>query len=283
MTDLIDEMMAAQSSKSPLIQEIMLGLSTHEKIFVFEGKDDFPVYDEWMKRNEIYRNSCHIIAKGKKQIIETYNHGQQTGNNNINDNCFFFVDHDYDIFHHNDKNIVTLNCYSIENYISSVEFVDNYLKDEFELDARKTKERLELIEIFKRDYELFSSILKELSLPLFVNYNTNKNVPFYEDIKKIINITINNIHIKRDAELIDIDNDISEEDKNKLEELFFSLDYNRAIRGKYIFEFVKRWLLSAKDYLLEKHNIKTKKDPLLIDFRRMACSSNIPEEINSYI
>ncbi|MGY0350693.1 DUF4435 domain-containing protein [Edwardsiella tarda] len=215
--------------------------------------------------------------------METYSHGLKTCNEHINNDCFFFVDHDYDLFHHDDKNIVTLKCYSIENYISSAEFVDNYLRSEFELDARKTKERLELIEIFKKDYGLFCSILKDLSLPLFVNYNSNKSISFYEDIKKIINIKINDIHIKEEAELIDFDSSISEEDKNKLSELFFDLDYNRAIRGKYIFEFVKRWLLSAKDYLLEKYSIKTKKDPLLIDFRRMACSSNIPEEISLYV
>lgn len=281
--NLLDEMIEAQNSKSPLIQEILLGLSTYENIYVFEGKDDFPVYDEWMKRNDVYNESCHIIAKGKKQIIDTYHYGLNSNNQEIKEHCMFFIDHDYDLTHYKDKNILTLNCYSIENHIATIDFVGNYLKDEFELDARRTKERDELLNIFKKDFQCYFEILTELCFPLFANYNCSINTPYYEDMKKIVDINVGNVSLKANATKIGIDPTIPRQRVSDLRLIYDGFKPERKIRGKYVFEFIKKWLESARIYILGKYGLKVKKDPMQITFRRMACSSKVPNEMMNYI
>lgn len=278
-TDLLNKMKKEISSRNPLKQEILLKTSTFDKIFVFEGIDDYPVYDEWMKRNPTYIKSGHLVAKGKKQIIELYEYAIQHDDQEILGNCFFFVDHDFDIFEHNSDNIVTLSCYSIENYIINSHSTESYLKDEFKMDIT----RHELFESVKMDFELdfnkFKELAKELCKPLFINHNVNGKAIFYDKISSVINIEYKKIGINDNAKLIGYEVNKDLEDVKALLAVFDGLTYERAIKGKYLFEFIKIWLSSLKIHLSNNKKFRVKKDPLMLERRRLACATPIPKEI----
>ncbi|MGL5370891.1 MAG: DUF4435 domain-containing protein [Plesiomonas shigelloides] len=280
--DLVSEMIQAQSSKSPLQQEILTGLSIHDRLYVFEGQDDYAVYDEWMKRNKLYSKSGHLTANGKKQVISLYQHALETNNQDIISNCFFFVDHDYDQEAHNTDNFTTLNCYSIENYIVNYDSVLSYLKDEFRLDASKNELKEELLSTFEKDFAQFNKIARELCKPLFINYNIGDESKFYKKITKLIDINYGSVEIKGNASILNIAEYADEDEINRLSSIYDSLSNERAIRGKYVFEFIKTWLASAKNHLSSIKNHKVTKDPLQIQYRRMASAAPIPQEINKY-
>lgn len=278
-TTLLDTMKKEISSRNPLKQEILLKTSRFNKIFVFEGVDDYPVYDEWMKLNPTYIESGHLVAKGKSQIIELYEHAMEHNDQEILTTCYFFVDHDFDMFEHNSDGIVTLSCYSIENYIINSHSAKSYLKDEFKMDITRS-DLLEAIRSdFENDFEIFQRLAKELCRPLFVNHNANGRAKFYDKISTVLNLEYKNIRMKDSAKLIGYEvNEHSTEVKDLI--LFFdSLSYERSIRGKYVFEFIKCWLSSLKSFLLTNEGVRISKDPLMLERRRLACATPIPEEM----
>lgn len=276
---LLNVMKKETSSRNPLKQEILLKTSSFDKIFVFEGVDDYPVYDEWMKRNPEYINAGHLVAKGKKQIIELYEHAVQQDDKEILTNCYFFVDHDFDTFEHNSENIVTLSCYSIENYIINSHSTKSYLKDEFKMDITRSELLERIKEDFESDYQLFRELAKELCKPLFVNHNINEKAKFYDKISSVINIEYKNITLKANAKLIGYEVNESSAEVKSLMSFFDELPYERSIKGKYVFEFIKIWLASLKSYLSVNKELKITKDPLMLERRRLACSTPVPKEM----
>ncbi|MEK0167965.1 DUF4435 domain-containing protein [Pseudescherichia vulneris] len=277
--NLLNNMKKEIFSRNPLKQEILLKSSSFDKIFVFEGVDDYPVYDEWMKRNSTYNNSGHLIAKGKKQIIELYEHALEKDDQEILSGCYFFVDHDYDINEHNSKCIVTLSCYSIENYIINSYSVKSYLKDEFKMDITWS----DLFEKVKHDFEAdlikFNELAKQLCKPLFVNHNINGKAKFYDKISSVINVEYKNIKLKDASRIIGYEVDEKSADAKSLIKLFEELPYERAIKGKYLFEFIKLWFSSLKIYLSRHKELRITKDPLMLERRRLACATPVPIEL----
>ncbi|MBN5217909.1 DUF4435 domain-containing protein [Serratia ureilytica] len=277
--NLLNIMKKEISSKNPLKQEILLKTSKFSKIFIFEGVDDYPVYDEWMKRNSMYVNSGHLVAKGKKQIIELYEHAIKYDDQEILKNCYFFVDHDFDTFEHNSDSIVTLSCYSIENYIINSHSAKSYLKDEFKMDITRS-ELLDSIKIdFESDFLQFKKLAKELCKPLFINHNVNGKARFYDKISSVINLDYKDIRIKEDAKLIGYEVNEDAEDVKALIVIFDNLTHERSIKGKYVFEFMKIWLSSLKSHLSTNKDLRITKDPLMLERRRLACATPIPKEL----
>lgn len=277
--NLLNNMRREITSKNPLKQQILLKISSFDKIYIFEGVDDYPVYDEWMKRNETYQNSGHLIARGKKQVLELYEHALKINDAEILENCFFFVDHDYDIYAHNTDIIVTLACYSMENYIVNVNSTKSYLMDEFKMDISESELRNDVIEVFLTDFDNFNKLAKDICEPLFVNYNMLGKTKFYDKISSVISIQYSQIKLKDGAALIGYEVDETSDEALKLKNAFKELSYERSIKGKYVFEFIKIWLSSLKTFLTETRTVRITKDPLQLERRRLACSSPIPDEI----
>ncbi|BAO34745.1 TPA: DUF4435 domain-containing protein [Serratia marcescens] len=281
-TNLLSVMKKEISSKNPLKQEILLKTSKFSKIFIFEGVDDYPVYDEWMKRNSVYVNAGHLVAKGKKQIIELYEHAIKYDDQEILKNCYFFVDHDFDTFEHNSDSIVTLSCYSIENYIINSHSAKSYLKDEFKMDITRS-ELLDSIKIdFESDFLQFKKLAKELCKPLFINHNVNGKAKFYDKISSVINLDYKDIRIKENAKLIGYEVNEDAEDVKALIVIFDNLTHERSIKGKYVFEFMKIWLSSLKSHLSTNKDLRITKDPLMLERRRLACATPIPKELMKF-
>ncbi|WP_142285192.1 hypothetical protein [Klebsiella pneumoniae] len=120
---------------------------------------------------------------------------------------------------------------------------------------------------------------KELCKPLFVNHNANDKAKFYDKISSVINIEYKNITIKENAKLIGYEVNEDSENVKALISMFDNLPYERAIKGKYVFEFIKNWLSSLKLHLSTNKDLKITKDPLMLERRRLACATPIPQEM----
>lgn len=235
-----------------------------------------------MKRNSVYVNAGHLVAKGKKQIIELYEHAIKYDDQEILKNCYFFVDHDFDTFEHNSDSIVTLSCYSIENYIINSHSAKSYLKDEFKMDITRS-ELLDSIKIdFESDFLQFKKLAKELCKPLFINHNVNGKAKFYDKISSVINLDYKDIRIKENAKLIGYEVNEDAEDVKALIVIFDNLTHERSIKGKYVFEFMKIWLSSLKSHLSTNKDLRITKDPLMLERRRLACATPIPKELMKF-
>ncbi|HGW4086802.1 TPA: DUF4435 domain-containing protein [Klebsiella michiganensis] len=283
--DILDSLRKAQLTKDSLMQTVLMALSTFDKVIVFEGDTDYQVYDEWLKHNPVYTSSEHVCAKGKSQLIELYEHAKNINHSDIINGCRFFVDHDYDLFSHNDDFITTLNCYSVENYLVNDSALLNILKDEFHLDARRHNERLAIIVQFRKDLSMFNELAKKVCMPLFVKHNLEGKTEFYRKISDLIIIEYSNVRLKDEASSIIPTFDESS-DAVQLVRQFNALPYIRTIRGKYHFEFVKKWLVSLRTLINNEglHNIpKVNKDPEQMDMRRFASATPVPTELSTSV
>lgn len=282
---LLDNLRLAQSSKDSLMQNVLMALSSVENVIVFEGDTDYQVYDEWLKDNQNYTRSEHICAKGKSQLIELYKHAIKINHSDILNGCNFFVDHDYDLESFNDNCITTLNCYSVENYLVNELALSSILKDEFHLDARKITERNAILLQFKDDLQEFNSLAKNVCLPLFVKHNVEGKARFYNRITDLISVEFANVRMKDSADdLIPV----LEESQEILEliQLFEGLPFVRCIRGKYHYEFIKKWLVSLREKINSDNllNIpRVNKDPAQMEMRRFASATRPPNELISSI
>lgn len=283
--NILSELTRAQSTKDSLMQEVLMALSSNNIIIVFEGKTDYQVYDEWLKTNEIYKKSEHLIAKGKSQIIGLYETAKKINHDDILNGCKFFVDHDYDLYSHNDNCITTLNCYSVENYLVNESSLINILKDEFQLDASKITVRDIIVRQFKQDFSTFNKLAKDICFPLFLEHNTVGKAKFYNKITDLIYISYGDIKFKENNNnrIFEIEYSVAVDD---LKKQFDSLSYIRSIRGKYYFEFIKKWLASLR-VLINTTSIyslpNVRKDPEQMEMRRFASAVTPPKElVDSY-
>lgn len=277
---LLDSLRHAQSTKDSLMQMVLMALSSVERVIVFEGDTDYQVYDEWLKNNNSYSNAEHICAKGKSQLVNLYSHSRAINHTDIINGCKFFVDHDYDLESHNDNCITTLNCYSVENYLVNEYALVNILKDEFHLDACRLNERNTIIRQFREDLSTFNKLAKDVCYPLFVKHNIDGKAKFYNRITDLILIDYGSVRLK--GSYLDMVPCINDMQCAELEELFNRLPYIRAIRGKYHFEFIKKWLVSLRDLINSSGFLdipKVNKDPAQMDMRRFASATPPPTEL----
>lgn len=281
---LLNNLRLAQSTKDSLMQAVLMTLSSVNKVIVFEGDTDYQVYDEWFKNDEEYLSAEHICAKGKTQILELYKHVKTINHHDIINGCKFFVDHDYDLYAYNDECITTLDCYSVENYLVNEIALINVLKDEFHLDARRKNERDHIIEQFKCDLSVFNKLAKDVCLPLFLSHHINGKAKFYNKITDVISISYGNVKLKDNALQI-IPSVEHNYDTHDLENRFNELPFIRSIRGKYHFEFIKKWLSNLREVINSGSLYdlpKITKDPEQMDMRRFASATPPPIKMSHF-
>ncbi|GDX06668.1 DUF4435 domain-containing protein [Buttiauxella sp. A111] len=279
--DLLGSLINAQSTKDSLMQSVLMSLSSCDRVVVFEGHTDYQVYDEWLKHDEIYKSSEHICAKGKSQLIELYKHSKDICHSDIINGCKFFVDQDYDLDSYNDNCIATLECYSVENFLVNDFSIESVLKDEFQLDARRLHERKKILNQFREDLSVFNELAKGACLPLFVMHNVDGKALFYKRISDLIIIEYGNVRLSHDAleKIPEIQNTLN---ANELKEYFSNLPYIRCIRGKYHFEFVKKWLESLRGLINGTgfmNLARVTKDPAQMEMRRFASATPVPAQL----
>lgn len=246
--------------KSPAVLRMALikSLTHYPFIFIFEGIQDISFYEQMFEKCEFTRNYGHIHGHGKEQLLAL---SQQLHTNNEIDYCsrsYFFVDQDYDLFTSTNNNIFTLDAYSIENILVNDHAIKSILRDELKISAEHADVKDMLMSQLTEDYEKFRNIAREICLKLFISKTFKLNEPFPESLKNYIQIDFGDIRLKREYTPSNIDSIVAHmESSPEVVEYFSTLDDALALRGKYVFEFIKEWLTSAVEHIKSSQELSS--------------------------
>lgn len=236
------------SSASVLQIELMKTKKINPLVFVFEGVDDFTYYEQAIKHCSFSYRYEHIVAKGKEQINILYNKLLDTKNHNLLKNTFFFVDQDYDNFSYITNSVFNLDVYAIENCLYDHAAIESILIDELKLHGEKAEKRNYYLEALTQSYNNFVNIMRDYSHYLFVCKNNTLPQEYPSLSPYFINVshstTIMNRELKRDfspeySEIVSYP-----------EEFLCNTDHlndSQIIRGKYVFWFIKKWIMAVKE------------------------------------
>ncbi|WP_272653952.1 DUF4435 domain-containing protein [Providencia sp. PROV091] len=287
--DILSDMKMSRDATAALKQELLIAKTYCDSVFIFEGKTDFGVYETWLARVNYNLTYTHIAAKSKTQAIKLYDDLYL-----INDSALeytkFIVDHDYDLNNTTNSHILTLNAYSIENYLVSERILESILKDEFEIKADKIELIFDIKNQFNQDLDLFIDGIRMISKPLFIKHNTLGSCQFYQNIKEFFIIKYNSISYSIDFmdKVINID-DIEHDKVSEMSLLYDSLPDNKAIRGKYLMEFFREWLESLREFIKNEKQVNKRYKGIAVNFdarkfslRRFATISYLPTEFSNF-
>ncbi|VWB57541.1 hypothetical protein BLA6860_02661 [Burkholderia lata] len=293
MSSIVDAMRASRKNPSVLKLKVLkvVGEDPDVLIFIYEGPDDVPVYEEWMRRIANCPRFEPLAGSGKQQLI-AYHALLLENADPLLDKVFFFVDRDFDLPIDPVKNIFELESYSIENLLCTEEVLDSILRDEFrragEL-AERAKIKGKFVELQMKFYECCSPI----NFALFVAQRKSLQVVRKpERVSEIVHISVNSIveaygHVNN---VISIDGEVSAEELTMLELEFNQLPLFLRQRGKYILEMFRRWLRAlAEDIkcvspvLFRSRNERLPGDPSAVPLRRLAASAHLPRGLSEFV
>ena len=303
VTSIVDELRAARKNISVYKTEVSSTSSDVDKIvIVVEGKDDPGVYRVWLKQvlpNSIYKKISITKAGDKKAVLATLE--STLGSGNYIDNIYFIVDHDFNgNLGVNNKNLLVLDAYSIENYIFTKEMVYELLECNFHIEDNNLK--LILAEKYHNDILGFLPKISDLNFLIYyaVIY---KESPFQlkkekQDFSKHLEVTENIVKFKDGINILSklVHNILSERIQEILSFSEIKKDFNRfqpiylSYRGKFIEGFFDKWILmliedsKAQNPILfpEKFSQAIKFNPSVQDLSFYASKIRVPAEIESF-
>ena len=290
---------ARESRKSPAALKVKVSnlRSRHSSgpIFVVEGVDDVGVYETWLQpfANGEFVNI--VPGSGQEQLLgfRQVLKNDQTG---LNKNVYFFVDKDYDGLQGNElgDDIFCTESYSVENYLGTILVCKSIIRDELRVDASS--------DLFAELVSLFDNALKSLLRELYhvnmyiyccrvLGVRLNQNIPHLTDL---VVVSLDGIRPLDDVanlikEKLPASREITYVELQEISATFSSLNNVRAIRGKFIFQFFKKWFHCLSDEitlhpngLFIKEKINAKFSPSIITHRSCAARSERPEGLADF-
>lgn len=252
--DIIQSMTCSRGGLSEKILEYRVFYSHHAnaQIMVFEGKDDYIFYRHFLRELKI-TEVANFTADGKELVLELRDHLDMYSSDNSIKNLYF-IDKDFDGLKgfSPKKNTYITNRYSIENYFVSDDILRELLKGEFGCnDDNSCKDIDHILRIYEARLLEFFEISKTLNQ--IIHSARKSDIPLQindSSYKKHIKVSLDNVeldenHLKKILKSPSIDIDLISLDE--YEEDFNSLDQSDDWRGKFIFEFFKKFLSSLKD------------------------------------
>lgn len=273
----IQQLLQAQDTNKDvtLIQNYNSWRSNHpdDVIFILEGNEDYAFYSVMLKKtiqNVSLENITPYILRGKKNVLKLHqelHHNFQEKTKKV----LFFVDHDFDKHEEdliNDKLYIT-PTYSIENLLVHENALKELLKAEYCCNDENAKEDIQkIMQIFNNQRKNFISSNTIIKLNQSLYYAKHYKIPknrMEKDITKIINISLNEINdvtSEKDIyKFLGLENEISEEELNTIQNDFKKLEPLKHWRGKFIYQFFTKFL-----YLLKED--RSRKEPIIFKNKR---------------
>jgi hypothetical protein len=222
-------------------------------VFALEGDDDKIVYAQWVKqiRPDL---AYEPFPCGGKKTVRNLKNSLYADLNGLKENVYFFVDKDFDELEgFINSDAVFMTCkYSIENYLVSIDILDDILKNEFPCHARPDL-RKKIGDMFQKDYEQFLRVTAELNKRIYVARKLKIELTeekITEKQKYIANISLGTVD-KADASPETVINYQREPNLNDLVKI--NIEFSKLIpsdhyRGTFAYIFFKAWLeLLAKE------------------------------------
>ncbi|MCA3071059.1 MAG: DUF4435 domain-containing protein [Rhodocyclaceae bacterium] len=293
MASLVEKLRASRKGASVLKLKVLKirGEDPDILIFVYEGPEDIPVYDEWIKRIGACTRFEPMHGAGKEQLL-AYHQILMDSSDPLLDKIFFFVDRDFDIATLPHPHVYELGAYSIENLLCTEEVVDSILRNEFRRSGR-IAERRRLRETFKEIVSGFVAHCEPVNLELFVARRLQISVLAKPSRASEI-VTINADSVFRAYETVSdivvLEGKPTPESYQKLRSEFDELPSLLKCRGKYLLSMLRVWLKalemdlkSQHPLLFEESDSQLPGDPAQLPMSRFASSTPVPPCLVKFI
>lgn len=299
MTDLIGSLRNARKNPHRYLMEYLnlrsrLGESV--LICVFEGPDDLPVYDVWIRRHYPERYEP-LQVSGKENLLDL-NVLLQKSADEKDSRILFFADFDFDGAKERtvDERVYFTPTYSIENLLIDSRSFEDTLIYEFGLINTEQPDRKPLIDAFLTRLDDFNE--KMLPVNAFIRWLRLEGVEcgnLPETTTRLVNVGVEEIEPKFCEKL----SEVAEEFKAKAMPLspvvqehmtwLRAQNPTRVGRGKFLLDFMKRYLLalyadrrSDKPRYFSRKD-RTKPEPCHDVLRKLAGYTTTPDCLKNFI
>lgn len=226
---------------------------SEDPILVFEGVDDIGPYETWINSFVEGVFLKLLAGSGKEQVLGLRNmlREDKTG---LAAEIFFFVDRDFDDLQGQSPGADLFCCdrYSVENYLVTELVVQSTLRDEFRLEPQ-SPEFDAAINMYRQAVASLVEALRPINLHLFccrrLGVQLRNSVP---ELKKFVRVSVQGARLLADptqliSEHLEPRESLPVERLPALQEEFTSFDPLMRYRGKFFFEFLRRWFDCVAD------------------------------------
>jgi Protein of unknown function (DUF4435) len=288
MTNMLDRLRDSRHNPSVLQIRILHIRSRLSEcaIFVFEGPEDVPVYEEWLGKIASCPHYQPLPGSGKKQVLGLL---QQLGQSELRllNGVYFFVDRDFDPQAAPHPQLHELQAYSIENLLCTPEVLESILRDELRSPADlDTKQKIH--DAFAKFCQDIGTHCKPVNLGLFAAVRLGRTVIAKpEKVSQIVDVDIESAS----AAYVNVDDVLTIEPPINVDEIqqvrseFDVLPAPLQQRGKYRLDAFRKWLRlvtadakSDPPKYFPKQNL-TVGDPGSATHRRFASGVRAPETL----
>lgn len=259
-------------------------------IFIYEGLEDVPVYEEWMRRIAACPRYESIAGAGKQQLTSLLKILDKA-NDPLLDKIFFFIDRDFDNPFDAHKHVFELDAYSIENLLCTEVVLESILKDEFRK-AGLIDERAAAKSAYQRAQDQFYAHSEDFSFSLFCARRCK--IAVKRKPEKISEITILTLDSAAPAytninEILELERPIDNSTIASLRTEYENLGVQLKHRGKYIIDMFRMWLrllcaeVQTKAHGIFKEPSQFSGDPAAVNLRRLACAAPLPVGLEAFV
>jgi len=260
-----------------------------------EGVDDVGVYETWLQpfANGEFINI--VPGSGKEQLLgfRKILKNDQTG---LSESIYFFVDKDYDGLQGQElgADIFCTEGYSVENYLGTMLVCKSIIRDELRIDV--TSELFsQLVFLFERALTSLLSELYHINLYIYccriLGVKLNQNIPH---LTELFSISLTGVTPIDDLttlinDKLSASREITRGEMQEISSVFSAFNNAHASRGKFIFQFFKKWFHCLSEEIASHPNgsfiqekVKTKFSPSIITHRSCAARSERPEGFSNF-
>ena len=264
-------------------------------VVTVEGDDDKVVYSYWIRRVNPDIRYEFFVSGGKRGIKKLKNTLFQD-RSGADKGVVYLVDRDYDDLNGFSciKNVFMLDRYSIENYLTEREVIDQTIKVAFP-GSGKSGFREAICSQFETDLSQFLQASVEVNKRIFVARRLGLDIDdvIPDSINKIAAVSIGKVAKDNTPphDLIPYDLEVDKDILAQLEKEFSDLDPLSRYRGKFIIKFMRSWLsllceaYKKRDLDLLRHidveQGKIKQEEMTLG--ALACRSPLPEGFPTFI
>lgn len=221
-------------------------------VFVFEGVDDKVVYHKWISRLRPELRYEPLPCGNKKKVLGLFK-AILRDRSGLGEGVYFFVDRDFDDLQDCSPHdtVFMTDFYSVENYLVSVEVIEEVLKTDFHCHGRPDI-RSPIIANFQKALSEFNQVSEAVNRRLFVARRMKLDTGSSPNkIKDFAIVSLDSVGVgpKSAEQLIVYPQNPSAEKVTELHSEFETLVPTERYRGKYLKAFLDKWLeLLSADY-----------------------------------
>ena len=255
-------------------------------VIVLEGKEDLPVYENWISRIDADYEWEPIVAKGKAKSLEFLEmlRSDRTG---ISGCTYFIVDHDYDglsKFDDGDE-IYVLPAYSVENFLVGSRVLDSYLRTELRVVADPA-ERKRIVDLYSDARSSFHDLIRESCARLYGARNEAVGNVVVRDVGDVVFLENGELVVRGGKwidRLVTTDLAVSEAGVESGKQFLRDSGDEHWMRGKFLLDFFKKFCavvyedrVSDKPVLFSEPVTDKSLAVASLDIRNLASKSSVP-------